>query len=122
MNTFDTDGILAGLEAYLDELPAKRRGRRTRAEIDADYDITPEAENYPTAPEGGAPVLDIDGTEALAQLVLLARRIDRALPKTGGGYMRSVRDEILDIIKSNTTEAGLGTILARVDALEGGAK
>ena len=46
MSTFDTDGILAGIDGFFEGLPAKRRGRRTRAEIDAPIDDAAEVENY----------------------------------------------------------------------------
>lgn len=44
----NTDDLLSAVESFFAELPAKRRGRRTRAEIDAPIDDTPEAENYDT--------------------------------------------------------------------------
>jgi len=43
MNTLDTNSILAGLEEYIDELPAKRRRRPAD---DTPEDDTPETENY----------------------------------------------------------------------------
>lgn len=42
----DPTEILAGVESFFDELPAKRRGRRTHAEINAPQDDAPESENY----------------------------------------------------------------------------
>lgn len=70
MNTFDTDGILAGLEAYISELPATRRRKRTQ-------DDAPETENYgDPAPEPPI-VIELDA-DAQAKLLWMLGRLGRA--------------------------------------------
>lgn len=66
----DPAAILADVESFFDSLPEKRRGRRTRAEIDAPYDITPELENYGPEPEPTITIeLDADALEELPKLL-----------------------------------------------------
>lgn len=72
----DPIAILADVEIYISELPAKRRGRRTRAEIDAPYDVTPELENYGPEPE---PTITIElDADVLTQLPVLLRQLSQA--------------------------------------------
>lgn len=69
----DPAGIIAEVELFFDSLPAKRRGRRTRAEIDAPVDDSAEAENY--APTDAAPEHD---PAALAEFKALLRQLGKA--------------------------------------------
>lgn len=71
-NSVSPIDIVAEVEAYIAELPGKRRGRRTRAEIDAPYDTTPELENYTTY-DANEP-----DSEALAQFRTLLRQLGQA--------------------------------------------
>lgn len=66
----DPTAILAGVEAFIDALPATRRRKRTQAEI-YEPDQRPETENYEPEPE---PTVTIELNEAaLVRLpVLLA--------------------------------------------------
>lgn len=68
--------VVEAVEAYIDALPEKRRGRRTRAEIDAPYDITPETENYGPEPEP-AITIELDD-DAQVQLPKLLSQLGRA--------------------------------------------
>lgn len=72
----DPTAILSEVESFFDTLPEKRRGRRTRAEIDADYDITPEVENYGPAVEPPI-VIELDA-DALERLTALLFQLGRA--------------------------------------------
>jgi hypothetical protein len=66
----DPTVILADVESFFDSLPEKRRGRRTRAEIDAPVDITPELENYGEPPAPTIAIeLDADALEELPKLL-----------------------------------------------------
>lgn len=66
-NSVSPIDVVSAVEEYLDSLPAKRRGRRARAEIDAPYDITPETENY-----GPEPTITIElDADALKRLPVL---------------------------------------------------
>lgn len=66
----DSADILTDVEFFFDSLPAKRRGRRTRAEIDAPYDITPECENYGPEAEPSVTIeLDADALKRLPALL-----------------------------------------------------
>lgn len=75
-NSVSPIDVVSAVEEYLDTLPAKRRGRRTRAEIDAPYDITPETENYGPEPE---PTITIElNSDALTRLPVLLRQLSQA--------------------------------------------
>lgn len=75
-NSVSPIDVVSAVEEYLDSLPAKRRGRRARAEIDAPYDITPETENYGPEPEPSI-TIELD-TDALKRLPVLLRALGLA--------------------------------------------
>lgn len=68
--------ILADVEQFFDALPEKRRRKRTRAEIDADYDTTPEVENY-GPPVEPPTIIELDA-DALARLPALLIQLGKA--------------------------------------------
>ena len=67
----DSSSIIADVEAYISELPEKRRRKRTHAEI-YEPDQTPEIENYVADSE-----LEPD-SEALAEFRRLLRQLRQA--------------------------------------------
>jgi len=69
-NSVSPIDVVSAVEEYLDSLPAKRRGRRTRAEIDAPCDITPEFENYAPAVEPPI-IIELDDAAQVRLPVLL---------------------------------------------------
>ena len=73
-NSVSPIGIVEAVEVYIDALPATRRRKRTRAEIDADYDTTPEIENYGPAVEP-PPVCILD-SDAQVQLIVLLYQLN----------------------------------------------
>ena len=86
----DPAAIVSEVESFFDSLPAKRRGRRTRAEIDAGYDLSPELENY--GPEPDPPVIIELDADALARLSKLLRALGLAR------HDRAARVTILEIL------------------------
>lgn len=68
--------LAEAVEAFFDTLPEKRRRKRTRAEINADYDVTPERENYDTEPESTI-TIELNDT-ALTRLPVLLRQLGQA--------------------------------------------
>lgn len=89
----DSAAILSDVEFFFDSLPEKRRGRRTRAEIDAPYDITPELENYGPEPE---PTITIElDADALKKLPALLRQLSQARSDVMAGI---VITKILDLL------------------------
>ncbi len=90
---FDTGTILASVEEYFDALPATRRRRRTRAEINADYDITPEGENYGEPIEPPI-VIELDA-DAQAELLWMLGRLGRA---KNDAVARMLIVKVLDVL------------------------
>lgn len=67
--------VLADVESFFDALPAKRRTRRSRAEIYAPSDTKPELENYAPSADP-AIVIELDA-EAQIQLPVLLFQLGR---------------------------------------------
>lgn len=65
--------ILAEVEQFFDTLPEKRRRKRTRAEINAGYDTTPEIENYAVATAEPTITIELDDVARAVLPVLLGQ-------------------------------------------------
>lgn len=89
----DPTAILTSVEEFFDELPSTRRRKRTRAEITADYDTTPEIENYGPAIEPPH-VIELD-EDAIAELVWFLQRLGRARNDV---VARPIIAKILDLL------------------------
>ena len=66
--------VVEAVEEFIDALPAKRRGRRTRAEIDAPIDDAPESENY--GPPTPAPIVCVLDSNTQVELIVLLYRLN----------------------------------------------
>lgn len=83
-------GIVGAVEEYLDSLPATKRRKRTRAEIDAAMDNSPESENY---------VIDVPerGNPALAQFRLLLFQLGQARSDVAAEFITMKIYRLLDL-------------------------
>lgn len=85
--------ILSEVESFFDALPEKRRRKRTRAEINAAYDTTPERENYGPEPE---PTITIElDDDAQVQLPKLLSQLGQA---RGHAVARVIEAKIYDLL------------------------
>lgn len=85
--------LVEAVEAYISELPERRRRKRTRAEIIADRDQSPEIENYAPVPEPPH-VIELDD-DALERLTTLLFQLGRA---RGDAVARITITMILDLL------------------------